>query len=152
MRGRDLFHVGIVVPDLERALDHFGNLLNLSWTPITEVHHLLAGTTDPVRYAFSVEPPHLELIQAIPGTIFAFAEGSNLHHIGFWTDGLAHESERLVSHGCPREMIAFGEQAYGTDLFAYHLDEYHVRIELLDPRMRRGIERAIAESATPDVM
>ncbi|HEY3669657.1 MAG TPA: VOC family protein [Acidimicrobiia bacterium] len=141
MKRSGLFHVGIVVPDLESACDHFADLLGLEWGPTIEsAFELLDGdgqiVAGDIRVCNSTEPPYIELIEAIPGTIWACNEVSNLHHVAFYADDVAGGSAQLLSMGCPLEISGL-EAGAG---FVYHLDPLRVRIEYIDLALRPALE------------
>jgi len=135
------YHVGIVVPDLAAAREQMSRQLGTAWGPILHLdaadyrdgsgHDLVLPTT----MCYSVEPPHLELIQEVPGSVWVCNEYSNLHHIGFWSDDLIADSTDLVGSGCPLQLCGrAGEQAPAS--FAYHRNDLGVRIEIVDAAMR----------------
>jgi hypothetical protein len=103
----DLFHIGVVVPDLQAAMAAVSAVSALRWTPVVEARcrHRRPHRLDEfeLRVAYSVgTAPHLELIEAIPGTIFEpSGELSRLHHFGLWIDDIAAESARLENTGMP---------------------------------------------------
>ena len=83
-----------------------------------------------LRLVYSVDAPHLELIEAVPGSIWVLNTHSNIHHIGFWSDDLGGDLGRLHGGGCPLEVM--GDSGGSEPLFwAYHSDRFGVRICLL---------------------
>ena len=109
---KQLFHVGVIVPRLEAGLDHFSTVLGLSWMPIveTEVPVSVSDGADrlvALRFAYSVEDPHLEVIEEAPDSVWVCNPGSNLHHIGFWADDLTADSRHLQSSTCPIEIAGY---------------------------------------------
>jgi len=135
------YHVGIVVPDLAAAREQMSGQLGTAWGPILHLdaadyrdasgHDLVLPTT----MCYSVEPPHLELIQEVPGSVWVCNEYSNLHHIGFWSDDLIADSTDLAGSGCPLQLCGrAGEEAPAS--FAYHRNDLGVRIEIVDAAMR----------------
>ena len=139
------YHVGIVVPDLERAKEHFSDLLHLEWGPVleTDIEVRLDDGVDrvfPNKIVYSSGPPYLELIQETPGSPWVCNEHSNLHHIGFFTGAFTAEAERLVASACPLEM--YGGHGDGPPTtFTYHRDPWGVRIELVDDEIRPTMEQ-----------
>jgi catechol 2,3-dioxygenase-like lactoylglutathione lyase family enzyme len=136
----EMYHVGIVVPDLDAARARFAELLGTRWGPIAEndVDMQLADGTDlvvPNRICYSTEPPYLELIQEVPGTPWVCNEHSNLHHIGFFSDALVVDADGLHRAACPLE-IRDGHGGSGPQQFTYHRDPLGVRIELVNGEMR----------------
>ncbi len=86
---------------------------------------------------YSVEAPHLELIQEVPGSVWECNEHSNLHHIGFWSDDLAADGATWPSSGCPLQLCGRPETEAPVS-FAYHRNDLGVRIEIVDSRHARG--------------
>ncbi len=71
---------------------------------------------------YSVGDPCLELIEEVPGSVWVRNEHSNLHHIGFWSEGLVDVSAGLAGGGCPMQLCGrAGEDAPVS--FAYHRDD-----------------------------
>ncbi|MET8978801.1 VOC family protein [Streptomyces sp. NPDC004539] len=126
----NLFHTGIVVPDIEAWKTRLTATAGHRWTRTLtgELRVRLAdGDHDlTLTYAYSLDAPHLELVQEIPGTPWR----AGAHHIGYLCDDLHATSKRLEADGWPREACAVldGEPA----IFAYHLDPAGVRVELVD--------------------
>jgi catechol 2,3-dioxygenase-like lactoylglutathione lyase family enzyme len=142
----DLYHVGIVVTDIEAASTKLSSLLGITWGPIMSLnaveyrdgagHDIVLPTT--MRY--STGTPCLELILEVPGSVWVRNESSNLHHIGFWTDAMPEQSDALSAAGCPLQLCGRA----GTDAptsFAYHRDnDLGIRMELVDGSMRDAMQ------------
>jgi glyoxalase/bleomycin resistance protein/dioxygenase superfamily protein len=135
------YHVGIVVPDIAAAKAELSGQLGVRWGPI--LHLDSADYRDgtgadivlPTTMCYSVDAPHLELMQEVPGSVWACNEFSNLHHIGFWSDDLGGDGAELAGSGCPMQMCGRA----GADApvsFAYHRSDLGVRIEIVDRAMR----------------
>ena len=87
---------------------------------------------------YSVDGPHLELIEEVPGSIWVVNEHSNLHHIGFWSDDLVAEGSELAQAGCPLQLCGrSGDDAPVS--FGYHRNDLGVRIELVDSTLREAM-------------
>ncbi|WP_197383388.1 VOC family protein [Mycolicibacterium mengxianglii] len=123
----DLFHTGIVVADLDTALRDLTAVGGYRWTtPMTNTIAVRIG--DQVRdvefrMSYSVQAPHLELVQQIPGTLWMPSPGTAAHHLGYFVDDVAATSSRLDAAG-------FAFEA-GTEVFAYHNNPLGIRIELV---------------------
>lgn len=140
----DLYHVGIVTPDLEAGMVRFSQLLGIRWGPVFEVDTDVRTAdgevrTVTMRLSYSIDQPHLELVQEIEGTPWVCNPYSNLHHLGFWTGALEGRSAGLSSSACPLEVCGAGD-ATGPRSFAYHRDPLGVRVELVDDAIRGGME------------
>jgi len=135
----------MVVPRLEEALDHLGSTLGLVWTPVVETDAPVGGgRLVPIRFAYSAEPPHLEVIEEAPGSVWVCNPHSNLHHIGFWADGLEGERDRLVASGCPLEIAGIAPEPDRTALYTYHADPLQLRVELVNAALRPLMEEGFA--------
>jgi catechol 2,3-dioxygenase-like lactoylglutathione lyase family enzyme len=141
-----LYHVGIVVPDIELAKARFTDLLGISWGPVvhTESIDLRDGDGNdlvfPNTLCYSTEPPYLELVLEVPGSVWECNEHSNLHHIGVWSDDLHAETAKYSNDlVCPLQLC--GRDPDGSlQQFAYHRDPLGVRIELVDAAMKPMME------------
>jgi hypothetical protein len=136
----ELYHVGIVVPDIESARERITSLLGVDWGPIVESEtEIRSGAGDDavisLRLCYSTSGPHLELVEERAGTPWVCNEFSNLHHIGFFSDALEGDSQLLTSTACPLEIC--GREGGGAPrMFAYHRDPLGVRIEYVDAASR----------------
>jgi hypothetical protein len=148
---KSFFHVGIVVPQLEEALEHLAATLGLRWTGVAELDFGFESadgrrTTMPLRMVYSVEPPYIEVIEEVPGTPWVCNPYSNLHHIGFWADGLEGCHDHLVASACPLEAAGYAGDVVPAG-FSYHRAPTGVRVELVDAGLRPTMEAAIAAGA-----
>ena len=140
-----LYHVGIVVPDVEAAMAHFTDLLGITWGPVVETEAFPVREGDgtdrivPNTLCYSTEPPYLELVQEVPGTVWECNEHSNLHHIGVWVDALPADSATYTELRCPLQLCGRDDDGALVQ-FAYHRDPLGVRIELVDIAMKPMME------------
>ncbi len=138
------YHVGIVVPDIHAARETLARQLDVAWGPIMHldaVEHRDSNGNDielPTTMCYSVDAPHLELIQEVPGSIWSCNDQSNLHHIGFWSDDLVADGDRLSAVGCPMQLCG-RSAAEAPVTFAYHRNDLGIRIELVDATMREAM-------------
>lgn len=150
MNTSELFHVGIVVPDLDAARARFTELLGVRWGPVVEgdIEVRDADGCDrvvPNRICYSTAPPYLELIQEVPGTPWVCNEHSNLHHIGYFSDDLVADAARLRSVGCPLEMLD-GHGDTPPAVWTYHRDPLGVRIEHVASSLRPMLEQLVTRA------
>jgi catechol 2,3-dioxygenase-like lactoylglutathione lyase family enzyme len=138
----DHYHVGIIVTDIEAASERLTDLLGVTWGPVMHIdrqdYRDAAGNDVvlPTTMRYSTGTPCLELIVEVPGTVWVRNEASNLHHVGFWVDGLPEQSAALGSAGCPLQLCGRAGGVAPTT-FAYHReDELGVRFEMVDASMR----------------
>jgi catechol 2,3-dioxygenase-like lactoylglutathione lyase family enzyme len=135
LRPEDLYHTGIIVPDLDAAMARLSALAGYRWiTPLsyTLPFRTATGTRELTStIVYSVQSPHVELLQEVPGSPWTAAPGNSVHHLGYFTDDLADTAELLESNGFTFEMTA---DVPGQDLalFAYYVDPFGTRIEIVD--------------------
>ena len=136
----ELFHVGIVVPEIEVGGERLSSLLGVEWGPIVESETEIrnASGSDEVvalRLCYSTKAPHLELVEERRGTPWVCNEFANLHHIGFFSDALTGDARQLEEASCPLEICGrAGEEI--PRMFSYHRDPLGVRIEYVDAASR----------------
>ncbi len=151
------YHYGIVVTDFERALDELGGRLGLAWASVQRRQFDAAQPNGIVaadfRVTYSVTgPPHYEIIEANPGTIWADG-GGGVHHLGFWSDDLAADSGRLTEAGSPWEATYHHPDVDGPFGFTYHtLPATKLRIELVDVARRPAFEAWLAGGDFPSAL
>jgi catechol 2,3-dioxygenase-like lactoylglutathione lyase family enzyme len=135
LRPEDLYHTGIIVPDLDAAMARLSALAGYRWiTPLsyTLPFRTATGTRELTStIVYSVQSPHVELLQEVPGSPWTAAPGNSVHHLGYFTDDLADTAELLESNGFTFEMTA---DVPGQDLalFAYYVDPFGTRVEIVD--------------------
>jgi hypothetical protein len=143
MNGTDQFHVGIVVDDLDAALDELGSLLGYEWCPVFAIETPVVLPEGEVmvdlRFAYSRTEPRVELIRAVPGTPWVPAAGSGIHHLGYWSEDIAQDARELEGRGYVEE--ARGVLPDGTTIWAYHRGPKGPRIELVSRQLQAGLER-----------
>ncbi len=134
MRAQDQFHVGIVVDDLDVALDRLAGLFGYRWSDEIAVEQTITvpGTgqvTVDFRFRYSKDKPLIEVIQAQPGTIWEPVAGSGLHHLGYWSDDVVADGADLVAAGY--ELEATSEDRGDGPAWSYHRHPSSPRIELI---------------------
>jgi hypothetical protein len=141
----EMYHVGIVVPDVEAGRERLTELLGTMWGPIVEAEiEVRDGNGDVAKVAlkmcYSTEAPYLELIAERPGTPWVCNPHSNLHHIGFYSDALGSDSTGLAGAHCPIDLAQHGEEGSTTG-WVYHRDPLGIRIELVEAADRQMMEQ-----------
>jgi len=131
----DFFHIGLIVPDLDKAVARLGREFQLEWSTRIDVNVRMWTRDHGVRAIraraiFSRQYPHLELVQAVAHTPLAVTAGRPVHHLGYWTDHLERDSQALAASGCPKIMCADDNgKMFGI---AYHLRPDGLIVELVD--------------------
>jgi hypothetical protein len=152
LRAEDLYHTGIVVPDLEAAMSRLTALAGYRW--ITPLRYTLPfRTTTGVReltstIVYSLQSPHLELVQEVPGTPWTAAPGNSIHHVGYFTDNLVETARELESNGFDFELTG---EVPGSEfgMFAYYVDAFGTRIEIVDRALFPDFAAFLESMAAP---
>lgn len=102
--ARSFFHSGVVVPDLERAVACFSDVLGIRFTePATfDVPRLEDPNPHPFELvaAFSMTaPPYYELIQAKGDGIISVANAGRILYFGVWESDMGGRLEKLRRQG-----------------------------------------------------
>src|SRR5437764_11308904 len=135
LKPEDYYHTGIVVPDLDAAMERLSAVAGYTWiTPMT--YTLPFRTANGTReltstFVYSLQSPHVELIQEVPDSPWAAAPGNAVHHLGYFTDDLAGTAETLEANGFTFEAPA-DVSPPDLALFAYYVDAFGTRIEIVD--------------------
>ncbi len=142
-----MHHFGIVVPDLDGAMDDLSSQLALTWAPVRHgertVRHRGRLVTTDLRLTYSMEgPPHLELIGEARGTPWE-PTGGGIHHAGFWVQDLRGTGRLLTRAGMALEATYDAEDG-GLLGFAYFTDANGFRVEILDDSRRQSFDDWLA--------
>lgn len=141
-----LYHIGVVVQDLDRAMDELATAMGYTWTTVRTMDTsvlLASGGPKPInlRLAFTRQgPPWMEFIEGPSDSVWSSAGGNALHHVAFYVDDLEAEKQRMESLGMTFEVGGMGPDGRLSG-FAYHLNPHGGRVELVDERLRDGMER-----------
>ena len=100
---KEIFHIGIRVPNIDLAMEEMGESLNLTWAELVENPSQSLWTPDggqqsiALKFVYSCEgEQHLELLEGHPGSFWDGKENSGVHHFGVWVDDVKAETERLI--------------------------------------------------------
>jgi hypothetical protein len=135
LRPDDLYHTGIVVPDIDVAMARLSALAGYRWI-IPQTYTLPFRTATGTReltstFVYSLQSPHVELIKEVPGSPWTAAPGNSVHHLGYFTDNLADTARMLEDNGFTFEATA-DVSSPDLSLFAYYIDASGTRIEIVD--------------------
>jgi hypothetical protein len=143
VNGTDQFHIGIVVEDLDAALEELGGLFGYEWCPVFAIETPVALPEGEImvdlRFVYSKTEPRIELIRAMPGTPWVPAKDSGIHHAGYWSDDMAVDGRSLDASGFVEE--ARGVLPDGTPTWAYYRSARGLRIELVSRQLQAGLEQ-----------
>jgi len=128
------FHTGIVVPDLEKAVSFYADLLGVGFTePGT---FSIPRLEDPDPHSFELtavlsrtEPPYLELIQASGTGIISPEKCGEIFYHGYFENDMNSRLETLLNDG-PGVDAVFRMEEGGTPFAMITApDQYGARIE-----------------------
>lgn len=135
---KDYYHTGIVVADLDVAMQRLSAVAGYTWiTPVTYTlpFRTMNGTRELTStFAYSLQAPHLELIQQVPESPWTAAAGNSVHHLGYFVDDLAETARELEANGFAFEATA-DTSPPDLALFAYYIDAFGTRIEIVDRKL-----------------
>lgn len=127
------FQAGMLVADLDASVAELSAALGLRFgTPVDR-----DTAFGPMRVVFSLDgPPWIELIQGPPGSPWDSKGTSKLDHLGYWTDDLAADRERMAALGMTIEID--GEEVAGLPYAYFRAPQSGLRVELLHRSMEDG--------------
>jgi hypothetical protein len=105
--ARSVWHVAFIVADLEATKTELATAIGATWGDLHPVDAELGsdvGLPQRVRTkaVFSENLPcAIELIEAAPGTVLDFQGESAFHHMGYWSDVFADDTDHLRHSGWP---------------------------------------------------
>lgn len=141
----DLFHVGVLVPDLDAAMQEMSRSHGVTWASVQDRTMSVwlperGDSTFRLALTYSCEGPvHVELMQGEAGSPWDVAAHTGLHHFGYWVDDVGDETERLVAQGWTIELAAAPPEArYGR--FTYLRSPAGVLVEPLNRSAKERFE------------
>lgn len=100
-----MFHVGLLVSNIDSAMVELGSSMGLRWTSVVTREDQRIWTPEhgqrhvPLRFCYSTEgPQYVELIEGVEGTPWWFGDIANRHHAGVWAD-VPSLTQTLISDG-----------------------------------------------------
>lgn len=152
------YHVGLIVTDFDTALDELGSTMGLEWASVQrrtfEAREPNGVVAADFRVTYSISgPPHFEIVEACPGTIWLPQSGGGVHHLGYWSHDLAADSERLTNAGYQWETTYNNPEVDGPFGFTYHtLPATGQRIELVDIGRKSAFDGWLAGGDFPSAI
>jgi catechol 2,3-dioxygenase-like lactoylglutathione lyase family enzyme len=135
----DVSHVGVVVDDLDRAIEHYASAFGWRFSERLRMGPLeLHAPGEPsgllpvdLQVAWSVDSaPPLELICGGQETLWGVPRGEHrIHHIGYWVDDIAAAAARARAGGYEPEVLLTADGGRG---FGYYRGPGGMRIELIE--------------------
>jgi catechol 2,3-dioxygenase-like lactoylglutathione lyase family enzyme len=145
----NLFHVGVLVPDLGEAMQRFEDVLGLEFKDPArvQVNRFVEGQFDgpiELNLTWSVQgPPYLELIESTGDALYAHHH-EGLHHIGLWEPDNAGRRDSLQSKGVGVTSAQFYPEGGIIALYSEPNDRFGTRMEFVDEARREQMETWLA--------
>jgi hypothetical protein len=152
-----LFHVGILVADIEAAIPQYELALGVNFLKPVCVHVPRLREEIPchrdvsvdVRITFSHEgPPHYELMEEVGGGLYS-RRNAGIHHFGLWVEDCEERTAELLTQGLLEEAVQYDEDGEMIVAFLQMKDLLHTRIELVPERRRPGLDEWLRGGAWP---
>jgi catechol 2,3-dioxygenase-like lactoylglutathione lyase family enzyme len=141
------FHIGILVVDLEAAVDRFSSAMGLSFRPVrtTSIDHIEDPEDHPGahRGTYSYEgPPYIELLEATTDSrLWSPDQGEGIHHIGLWApEDLDSFQDTLEARGFPGDVRLRGPEGDLMAWFNKPASLHGTRLEVISPTYQPGVE------------
>ena len=144
---QEIFHIGIRVPNLQRAMEEMGESLGVTWAQAVENPGQSLWTPEkgqqelPLKFVYSCEgPQHLELLEGPEDSIWDGRTDSGVHHVGVWVDSVKEETNRLLELGWTLLASAISpEEGYGG--MTYLAPQNGTIVELVSSAIRPRFEQ-----------
>lgn len=126
------YHVGIVVPDLDAALETH-RAAGMTFNEPIVADRTANGVEGPflmnLRACYAVAPAPIEFVEEMPGTLWTARERGQLHHLAFVAEDIEQESRALSDLGWPK--VAWSDVGW-----VYHESSFGYYVELIDRSLR----------------
>ena len=148
-QGLELYHIGLIVPDLGAAMGQYTATFGFSWATVHEStpEVIVDGERRQAQIAvtYSVQgPPYLELVQERRGSIWG-ADGLALTHVGFWAEDLSAGRRALDESGLVAR-VRDDDRDGRPARFSYHPFAGGLWIELVHTSFREQLAHWIADT------
>jgi catechol 2,3-dioxygenase-like lactoylglutathione lyase family enzyme len=150
MTATNLFHVGILVPDMAEATERFAQVLGLTFKEpaIARVDRFEQGSKVEVldlRITWSVEgPPYLELLESQDNEGLYGRAQEGLHHVGLWEPDPEALMKRLQGLGLRNEATQYAPDDGILATYTAPREMYGTRLEFIEGSRRPGMEAWLA--------
>lgn len=153
LEAPELFHVGFLVADIEKAKARFEQTLGIEFHPATEVD-LLVETMHrrhphpyTSRICYSVQgPPYTELVEADESDYKSLSQGERIHHLGYWVKDVHGHREQQAAAGLRDEVIVrYPGSEEIRQWFTDPVSMHGVRAEYFDAKWRPEFEAWMAD-------
>jgi hypothetical protein len=144
-------HVGILVENLEGAIEEFSTRLGVPfteprWAESEHFRHDEGGHDGPIRVHVAhsrVGPPYYELIEVQDEALYSRDQGFGLHHVGVWEDDCEGKVKELTDRGMEVEATYFDPEQRIRVAYFKPSGLTDVRLEIMNASGRASLEQWI---------
>ncbi len=146
MTASPYFHIGILVPDLDEAIERFGDVLGVTFADRVYQDSQYFDDGDVIKdlrlhLTFSTDgPPYYELLEAQGDGLYSMKHGAGLHHVGVWEADCNAKRQEFEGKGMNHEATIYRPDGSIIVTFFEPGPLGGVRIELADLDLRPGHE------------
>ncbi|MFF0783496.1 MULTISPECIES: VOC family protein [unclassified Streptomyces] len=155
MSEQPYFHIGVVVPDLEKAIEYYERTQGLEFTKPAHVTNPRLEDPHPheqvVHVAFSKQgPPYYELIEADGDEgIFSTANEGRILYLGLWEPDMEGRLGALAAEGIGVAAASRSAEGATPGWIITEPDALGVRYEYVDLAEKQAIETWIETDEFP---
>ena len=139
---QQIFHVGMLVPDVDEAMTELGASMGLEWARVQLNAARSVWTPErgleevSLTFVYSTQgPQHIELLAGSAGSIWDGSTPSGVHHVGVWSDDVAADTASFVASGW-RLVAAATAPEDGFGSFTYVAPPSGIVVELVSSAAR----------------
>lgn len=152
MTTSEPYHVGIVVTDIEAAIEDYSRSHGWTFlTPVTRTHQMhdhLSGWTGLAELTVTYSTPgpfRIELIAAVGPGIYSEARAGGIHHLGVWESDIEERHHILLDEGAEIDAVFRGADDRVSAIYARPFGASDgARMEYVSGRVRERLERWFA--------
>lgn len=156
MTATNLFHIGVLVPNLDKAMDRFSDALGLTFMDPAVAHvdafeQASGMSVLDLRITWSKEgPPYLELLESQDNHGLYGRHLEGLHHVGLWEPDPAKLMERLEGMGLVKEALQWSPEKKIIAAYTAPRELYGTRLEFIEASRKPGMEAWLAGGSWSD--
>ncbi len=140
------FHIGLLVPELDSAIERFGDVLGVRFADRVFQHTEYFDDGGVVQdltlhLTYSIDgPPYYELIEAQGDGLYSLKHGAGIHHVGVWEADCEAKREELRAKGMTEEGAIYRPDGSIIVSFFEPGPLGGMRLELADLALKEGHE------------
>jgi catechol 2,3-dioxygenase-like lactoylglutathione lyase family enzyme len=151
-----MYHFGVLVYDLEAAVERFTDLFGLTFNDPTVFHLSRAAELNgehpiDIRATYSRQgPPYMELVEAKGNGVWRAELGEGLHHVGMWDPSIEKNAIDYQEKGLLAEARILGPTGDAFTWYSNPDNAHGIRFEFVDEAQREDLEKWIQTGKMQD--